>query len=289
MIIDVHTHVPRRQAPGEAERRVSTATRPDKAVAWGQGPEAYLAAMQPVDRVICFNIAGDPRPGAVGDWRTPMRQVNDDTAAFVRQHGSKFIGYMSLHPYAPDALDELERARTDLGLRGIKLGPNYQHFDPLCDEAMRLYRRAEELSLPLIFHTGTSPEQFAELDWAHPRHIDRIAIACPKLRIVLAHMSHPWQRDCIAVIRKHPNLYADVSALFYRAWSHYDCMRLATEWGVLPKLLFGSDFPAATPQETMDGLRSVNEIPRKTGLPPVPEDQIEQIIQRNSLELLGLA
>jgi predicted TIM-barrel fold metal-dependent hydrolase len=289
MIVDVHTHAPHQQEPSPSEARVNTASRPDKPVVWAQGPASYLAAMQPVDRAICFNIAGDPRPGAREESRPRARQVNDDTADFVRRNGAKFIGFMTLHPYEPDALDELERARADLGLRGIKLGPNYQHFDPLCAEAMDLYRRAEELGLPLLFHTGTSPEQFAELDWAHPRHIDRVAIAHPTLRIILAHMSHPWQRDCIAVIRKHPNVYADVSALFYRPWSWYDCMRLASEWGVLRKLLFGSDFPAATPQETIDGLRAVNAIPQKTGLPPVPEDGVEQIISRDSLALLGLA
>jgi uncharacterized protein len=289
MIVDVHSHVPPREAPSSTGARINTLSRPDKAVDWTPGPERYLTAMEAVDRAICFNIAGDPRPGARGDWRVPARQVNDDTARFVREQGNKFIGFMTLHPFEPDALEELERARSDLGLRGIKFGPNYQHFDPLCPEAMRLYRRAEELGLPLLFHTGTSPEQFAELDWAHPRHIDPIAIAHPELRIILAHMSHPWQRDCIAVIRKHPHVYADVSALFYRPWSWYDCMRLATEWSVLPKLLFGSDFPAATPQETIDGLRAVNDIPRQTGLPSVPEKEIEAIITRDSLSLLGLA
>jgi uncharacterized protein len=289
MIIDVHSHVPPREAPGAAGARINTLSRPDKAVDWTAGPDRYLAAMQAVDRAICFNIAGDPRPGARGDWRVRARQVNDDTARFVRENGAKFIGFMTLHPFEPDALEELERSRGDLGLRGIKFGPNYQHFDPLCAEAMRLYRRAEELGLPVLFHTGTSPEQFAELDWAHPLHIDHVAIAHPELRIILAHMSHPWQRDCIAVIRKHPHVYADVSALFYRPWSWYDCMRLATEWSVLPKLLFGSDYPAATPQETIDGLRAVNDIPRQTGLPPVPEQEVEQIITRDSLSLLGLA
>jgi len=288
MIIDVHTHVPLLQAADDVQSRINTLSRPDKPVEWVQSADAYLQAMASVERVICFNIAGDPRPDAVGDWRTPARQVNDDTARFVREQGGKFIGFMTLHPFAPDALEELERARSDLGLRGIKFGPNYQHFDPLDAAALRLYRRAEELGLPVLFHTGASPEQFAELDWAHPRHWDRLAIACPRLRIVLAHMGHPWQRDCIAVIRKHPHVYADISALFYRPWSWYDCMRLATEWGVLPKLLFGSDFPAATPQETMDGLRSLNDLPRRTGLLPIPEDEIERIITRPSLELLGL-
>jgi predicted TIM-barrel fold metal-dependent hydrolase len=65
-------------------------------------------------------------------------------------------------------------------------------------------------------------------------------------------------------------------------------MRLATEWGVLHKLLFGSDYPVATPAETMAGMRSVNEPIARAGLPPVPEDQIEAIINRDSLDLLGL-
>ena len=85
-------------------------------------------------------------------------------------------------------------------------------------------------------------------------------------------------------------VYADVSALLYRPWSYCSCMRLATEWSVLPKLLFGSDAPAAgTPAEAMVGLRKVNDLIAGTALPPVPLDAIEAIIQRNSLELLGLA
>ena len=67
-------------------------------------------------------------------------------------------------------------------------------------------------------------------------------------------MGHPWQIDCFVVIRKHPNVFADISANFYRPWSYYNALRHATEWGVLHKLLFGSDFPIATPQETMDAL-----------------------------------
>ena len=52
---------------------------------------------------------------------------------------------------------------------------------------------------------------------------------------------NPWQIDCIAVIRKHPNVWADISAIHYRPWSYYNCLRLATEWSVMHKLLFGSD------------------------------------------------
>jgi uncharacterized protein len=291
VIIDVHSHLPRAAAAApSAPAAFKAPPRPDATSDAAPSLGRFVQAMQVVDRAIVFNLASDPGGLEGPEWfMGPARQINDEIAAFVREHAPRFIGFLSVHPRDPNCLDEIERGVSDLGLKGIKLGPNYQHFDPLSSEAFRVYRRAEELRLPILLHQGTSPDQFAELDYAHPRHIDRVAIAFPELRMVLAHMAHPWQIDCIAVIRKHPHVYADVSALFYRPWSHYNCLRLATEWSVLHKLLFGSDCPAAaTPMETMDRMRQVNSLLAGTALPPVPEEAIEEIIHRNSLALLGL-
>jgi uncharacterized protein len=290
VLVDIHTHLPRIAAAPTPAAHFTAPARPDVAPATTHTIAQYLQAMQDVDRAVVVNVAADPSRSEPLAWfMGPARTINDEIATFVRSHGNRFIGFLSVHPGDPACLEEVDRAVGDLSLKGIKLGPNYQHFHPLSGDAFRLYRRAEELKLPILFHQGTSPDQFAELDYAHPRHIDRIAIAFPNLKMVLAHMAHPWQIDCIAVIRKHPNVYADVSALFYRPWSYYNCMRLATEWSVLHKLLFGSDCPAAaTPRETMERMRQVNSILAGTALPPVPEDAIEDIIHRNSLELLGL-
>ena len=238
--------------------------------------EDYIAAMAPVDRACVFDMAapppGDPHPfggPAAGSVAfAQAQQVNDQTAAVVRAYPEKLIGFMSVHPRDPGMLEELERCTGQLGMRGIKLGPNYQNFDPLGEDAFRLYARAQELRLPIVFHQGTSPVRFADLDYAHPRHLDRVATRFPELRIVMAHMAHPWQMDCIAVIRKHPHVWADVSALHYRPWGYYTCLRLATEWSVLPELLFGSDFPVATPQETMEAMPRINDILEGTKLPP---------------------
>jgi len=57
---------------------------------------------------------------------------------------------------------------------------------------------------------------------------------------------------------------------------------------VLHKLLFASDFPVATPKETIEEMRRVNEILEGTKLPLVPEDEVEAIIHRDSLSILGL-
>jgi predicted TIM-barrel fold metal-dependent hydrolase len=294
MIVDVHTHTPRYRVPPASVARSGDIApmRPDKPNLASYTWDDYLEVMSPVDRAICFNIAapppGDPAASA-GSYMAPARTVNDETASFVAAHRHKFIGFLSVHPRDPGMLDEVERGVKDLGLRGIKLGPNYQNFDPLGEDAFRLYQRAQELRLPILFHQGTSPVRFADLDFAHPRHADRIATRFPDLKIILAHLGHPWHVDCFAVIRKHPNVYADISAQFYRPWSYYTGLRLATEWSVLHKLLFASDYPAATPCETLDAIPRVNDVIRGTGLPPVPIEELEKVIHRDSLSLLGLS
>jgi predicted TIM-barrel fold metal-dependent hydrolase len=287
-IVDVHTHTPSHRGSVPPEDEVVNASwRPDRPVVattnWRDHEDARREAG--VTASIVFGVA----LGASQSMGLPAAaSVNDETAAFVRADPIHLIGFLSVLPGHPNSLPEIERATGDLGLRGIKLAPNYQDFEPLGEAALRVYGYAESHRLPIVFHQGTSPVRSAPLRYAHPLVMDEIAIRYPALRIVMAHLGHPWQADTIAVIRKHPHVYADVSAAFYRPWSFYSSMRLATEWAVLDKLLFGSDFPVATPTETIAGLRRVNEPIRGTQLPAVPLDEIEAIIDRDALGLLGL-
>jgi predicted TIM-barrel fold metal-dependent hydrolase len=280
-MIDIHSHVPTHREVVPADELVVNAKwRPDRPVAATTTWADYEHAFADVEVSAAFTIARD---------RTRVdRALNDRVAEFVAAAPTRRIGFLSVHPEVDGALDELERARTDLGLKGIKLGPNYQVFDPLGDAALRVYEIAERHGLPVLFHQGASPVREAPLRYAHPLLMDEIAIRYPELRVVMAHMGHPWQRETIVTIRKHPHVYADVSALFYRPWSFYEGLRLATEWGALDKLLFGSDFPIATPAETAAGLRAVNDPIAGTKLPPVPLDAIEALIERDPLPLLGL-
>jgi uncharacterized protein len=288
VIVDVHTHPPtHRHAVPAADEVWNSVWRPDRAVRTTTSWEDYERAFADIDLSIAFNIAV-PDPLADTGLPAAPQAVNDSTAEFVAARPDRRLGFMSVHPHDPSVLKEVDRCVGDLGLVGIKLGPNYQNFDPLEPRALEVYEEAQRRQLPIMFHQGASPIRTAPLHYAHPLTIDRIAIAFPDLKIVMAHMGHPWQADTITVIRKHPNVYADVSALFYRQWSLYSCLRLATEWGVLDKLLFGSDYPVATPAETIDGLRSANEIIAGTALPPVPLDRVEEVIHRDSLSLLGL-
>jgi predicted TIM-barrel fold metal-dependent hydrolase len=292
VIVDVHTHLPtHRDRVPPSERQLNTTWRPDRVVEAAVTWQDYMQAMADVDRACVFGMrlkGGIEPSGAEGPGIRYEQNVNDAVATFARTFPDKVIGFMSVHPEEPMVVEEIERCLGDLGLKGIKLGPNYQNFDPLGKEAFIVYEAAERLHLPIVFHQGTSPMRGAPLRYTHPLLMDEIAAAFPELRIVMAHLGHPWQADTFAVIRKHPHVYADVSSQYLRPWSQYQALRLATEWGVLGKLVFGTDYPISTPRETMEGLLSVNSVVDGTRLPRVPEEALQQIIRRDTLALLGL-
>ena len=90
------------------------------------------------------------------------------------------------------------------------------------------------------------------------------------------------------MIRKHPNVYADISALHYRPFQFHHSLMLVQEYGVWDKLLFGSDYPFTTVNATINDLRKMNAMLEGTALPRLDVAQIETLIHRNALALLGL-
>ena len=294
MIVDVHTHVPTHRGPVPPDERVTDTTVGfESPINLTGSVTDYMEAMAPVDRAIVFGIAREPGRAEppLMDWRQgwPAGYNQNDIASEVAASDpDKFIPFMSLHPGQPDVDDEYDRAKTDLGCRGMKLGATYQVFGPTGAEAFHLYARLEKDRLPVMFHQGTSPLPYAPLSYSHPSATDRIATEFPNLTMVLAHIGHPWHGDCLAVVRKHPNVWADVSGLMLRPWSAWTGLRLCHEWGVTGKLLLGSDWPITEPKGVIGHLRGLGEFSAAHGLPGIPEDEIEGIIARDSLDILGL-
>ena len=101
----------------------------------------------------------------------------------------------------------------------------------------------------------------------------------------MAHLAHPYEGECVAVIRKHPNVYADVSALHYRPFQLYHSLMLVQEYGVWHKLLFGSDYPFTTIDASIEGLYGLNKMLDGTALPRLDEREIDALIHRDSLDI----
>lgn len=280
MRVDIHTHVWEHPAH-IGDQFIADA----KAVA-GAGYrdiavdlEAHWEAMQAVERAVVLGF----RASHVG-----VLVPNEYVAAYVARHPEKLIGFCSVDPLDADAVDQLDDAVQRLKLRGLKLGPIYQNVHPSDPKLLRLFARAEQLGIPVLIHQGTTFCANVSLELANPVLLQPIALQFPRLRLVIAHLGHPWIDETLVLIRKHQHFYSDISALYYRPWQFYTALVSAMEYGVLHKLLLGSDYPFTTPADTMARLRVVNEIVQGTALPRIPEAQIEALIERDSLSLLGL-
>ncbi len=242
--------------------------------------DAFMADMAPFERVIVFGLKGR----LTGYW-VPDEYI----AAFVARAPAKLIGFAACDPTQPGYMAELEHAVMDLKLRGVKLGPIYAGFDPRDPRVLPVYAFCQARGLPILTHTGTTFNRAAPLGFSRPWLFDEIATRFPELRLVLAHVGHPWSDECLVVIRKHPHVYADVAALYYRPWQFYNTMVIAQEYKVTHKLLFGTDYPFTKAADHIAGVRNVNAIVGQSGLPRVADEVIEALLARDSVKLLGLA
>ena len=207
-------------------------------------------------------------------------------AAFAKSDPERVIGFMALDPTVPGWEDEMRFGHQELGLRGVKLMPMYAGFYPHDRKLDPLWSYVQKHRLPVLLHTGTTFVSQAPIDCTLPRHLDEVAIRFPEARIILAHLGHPYEGECAAVIRKHPHLYSDISALYYRPWQLFHSLMLVQEYGVWPKILFGTDYPFTTVDGTVAGLREL--CAREIGGFRLDAEKVEAMIHRDSLSLLGL-
>jgi len=280
MIIDVHSHAWNFPADFSDDFiHQAGRARPGVKVDISATYEAYRAAAPEDTRTCVFG----GKAKLSGLW------VNDQTVAdYVARDPARLIGFLSIDPTQENWQRELQFGHETLGLRGIKLLPMYAGFSPDDPTLEPLWQYAEKHGLPVLLHMGTTFIAQAPLAFTLPRLIEPVALKHPGVKIILAHLGHPYEGECLVTIRKHDNVFADVSALHYRPWQLYNSLMLAQEYGVWHKLLFGTDFPFTTVNASIDGIRKLNDMLEGTNLPRLDPAQIEAMIHRDSLTLLGL-
>jgi hypothetical protein len=197
------------------------------------------------------------------------------------------VGFLSLDPRDPNPYKTIRRCVEELGLKGIKLGPIYQGVSPQDPRYYPIYAAAQEFNIPILVHMGTTFVRRAPLEYAHPHLLERVAYDFPDLRIIVAHLAHPWEAETIVLARKQPNIYSDVSGLTPRPYRLYQDLVLAMEYGVLHKLLFGSDYPFTEPQAAARELLALNRFAEGTNLPRIPEEAIHRILYDNAKHFLA--
>jgi len=101
--------------------------------------------------------------GSVNLAKTNMYVPNHYVVDLARQHPDIFLPVISLHPYRPDALEELDKwAKT--GVKYIKWLPNAMGMDPASESVEPFYRKMKEHNMILLSHAGEEQAVEAEED-----------------------------------------------------------------------------------------------------------------------------
>ncbi len=179
-------------------------------------------------------------------------ELNSATARVVSEHPGVLVGFgtASLEPLrVMRAVRQVEAARN-LGLVGINLQPSFIGL-PMTDRRLYpLYAKAEELGMVVALHTGVNYTVHQPIANDHPLQLDQVACDFPGLLIVACHAGWPFAAELVAVMRKHPSVFADFGGLAPKyvnapdsGWSVMrrfmnsllrDQVLYATDWPVFP-------------------------------------------------------
>lgn len=209
-------------------------------------------------------------------------------ADYVASHPEKLVGFMSVDPTQP-GLEQQIREGIRMGLQGIKTSPIYAGYLPGEPGARRMFELAREHDLPVMTHQSSTFSPRAALRYGPAAHLDAVMEEIPDLRIIIAHLGYPWERETMHFIRRYPHAYVDLSAVHYRPWDFYTLLLMYQEWNLLDRVLLGSDFPFTTIGATLDSLEKVNRFVEGTPLPRIDAAETEAIRSRDILRIFSQA
>jgi len=272
MIVDCHTQT------WDADARLGAAYSAVIQEAGQADVVKHLEAIDSVDRAIVLGFKSKYLSAEI-----PNRFISEH----VRRNASKLVGFAGIDPTDANWPNDLSAARDELGLKGVTVSPGLQNFHPTDTRAMELYEECMRRQMPILFDRSHRSAA-AKMEYAHPLLLDEVAREFPDLRIVVSHMGYPWVHEAIVLLAKHPNVFADIAGLSRHPWLSYNALMPAYEYGVMDKLLFGSDFPYRSPVECIEALYSLNQISGGTELAPIPRQKLRGIVERDALALLGI-
>ena len=204
-----------------------------------------------------------------------VRALHDEIFAFERQHPDVTMGmWLQLGPHtAREGIDEIERCRKmGRGLVGLVVSAMGNKL-PLTDPSFApFYDYCVQVGMPAMFMVGytgvganTPGGDGIVLELNHPRYVDAIAAAYPKLTIIAGRPAWPWQSEMIATLLHKANVYAELHGVSPKRLT--DEFKREIRGRLKHKIMFGMDFPMLRyekitadwisegyPQDVLDGI-----------------------------------
>ncbi len=193
-------------------------------------------------------------------------ELNDCSNAWMLEqiapYKDRLLGVGAAHPLSPNhnksmlskqnEAVQLARWYQEGKIVATKFYTGYDHYYPFEMEDNNDYlMELEDVGCPAIFHSGDclNSVKCAKLKYAHPLHIDDVAVDFPKMNFIIAHMAYPFVREAAEVCYKNDNVYSDISGFVYGDFKREDDYKFNktvyefTSIAGFEKLLFGTDSP----------------------------------------------
>ncbi len=198
-----------------------------------------------------------------------QKSVNDFAASINNE--KDIFAFGSVFPYSEDVMAELERIK-ELGLKGIKLHPDYQGFNVDDIKMKPIYKKISELGLITVFHAGND-YGYAPPYGATP---DKMATAIEWFSspVVVAHWGGVGCGDGVIEYLCGKEVYFDTSYA-YGTQPKYYFEKILEKHGA-HRLVFGTDTPWHTADMELRLLSSLR----------LSEEEKEKIYFKNAMKLL---
>ncbi len=220
---------------------------------------------------------------------------NELVAKIVNKNSSRFIGFGSINPskdrkYVKSKLKEI----LALGLRGIKLIPTLQFFNPKKNKNLKsIFTFAKRNDLTLMIHLGQDPGPWEiptlrHVKYSHPDYWVKLIKKFSRNKIIFAHLGgygktddRSWFNSVIEITRNNKNIYLDTSAVAYQLEVPYIVEKIRETCG-FKQILFGTDSPIVQDTSMVHSRKIIEKIPI------ISDDEKRAILSENSKELFSI-
>jgi len=199
-----------------------------------------------------------------------VSSINKFIANSVAESNGKFTGLGTLHPESDHLEAEVEEI-IGLGLKGVKLHPDIQHFKIDDPRMMKIYELCEG-RLPILLHTGDS-----RFDYSNPNRVKPVLDQYKKLIIIGAHLGgwSVWD-DAVKILPTYDNFYVDCSSSLY-ALSPEKATEIIKAYDT-KKVLFGTDYPMWDSEKELEYFMQLD----------LTEEEREDIFYKNAARMFNI-
>jgi len=208
---------------------------------------------------------------AINQLTDDMILDNDAVYKAARAYSNRLVPFAHINPgmYCNEgekASAEIDRALGKLKMKGVKLHPEFDHFQ-MFDEVMNeLLEKIQEYGVPILFHSGGS--------FSTPLEIVYVAKNFPRIPVLLGHMgTDSFVHEAVPAAKLSENIYLETSIGAQLLFIENAVHELGAE-----RIVWGTDFPYGSPPVELKKIQTLD----------ISEKQKRMILGENARRMLGL-